>query len=63
MKRQHGGRRNDSGRKRLGESRVINLNLPDEIWNAIEKEVNQKKSKTSTVIRRILIEYYKPTDG
>lgn len=34
----HGGRRNNAGRKRIGETKRISLTLPNEYWNEIDKK-------------------------
>lgn len=50
----HGGRRENAGRKPLGETRKVSITLPEDLWKEIDRIAKQPNWNQSKVFRQMV---------
>ncbi|WP_233711650.1 hypothetical protein [Lederbergia citrisecunda] len=62
LRHSNSAKRESAGRPSLGITKKLSLTLPKDIWDKIEKEIEEKELKSmSAYLRRMILNHYKNT--
>ncbi|AGG04850.1 MULTISPECIES: hypothetical protein [Bacillus cereus group] len=54
----HGGKREGAGRPSMGVTKKISVTLPEEVWDLIDQECEDKNKKRAQIFRETLLKKY-----